>query len=161
VPPVPSVPSEEQQAQVTKEDEEVARRALAERMTKKHPTRPAPRWFDAGEVALVAACAAALEGDAEAKLVAQRDAIAGAFAASKDGPPTVRFVWEKLDHFLDHVEHGRRRRLADERDVRRTLERQRPRERTRAAPPTPTPDDVCLELDKLFGPRWRHGHASR
>jgi hypothetical protein len=156
----PPAPSEEQQAQVTKEDEDVARRALADRMTRKHPTRPAPRWFDASEVSLVAACAAALEGDAEAKMVAQRDAIAGAFAASKDGPPTVRFIWEKLDHFLDHVERGRRRRLADEREAGRLFERQQPKERTRAAGSTPIPDDVRLELEKLFGPGWGHSRAS-
>ena len=51
---------------------------------------------------MVAARAAAVGGDAETKMQAQRDAIAGAFVASKDGPPTVRFIWEKLDHFLDH-----------------------------------------------------------
>jgi hypothetical protein len=160
-PPAPPAPSEEQQAQVTKEDEEVARRALAERMTRKHPTRPAPRWFDASEVALVAACAAALEGDAEAKMLAQRDAIAGAFAASKDGPPTVRFIWEKLDHFLDHVDRGRRRRVALEREARRTVERERPVERTRVAALAPMPDSVLADLEKLFGPGWRRSHAPR
>lgn len=154
-PPLPPARPEEQQAQVTKEDEEVARRALAERMTRKHPTRTAPRWFDASEVALVAACAAALEGDAEAKMIALRDAIAGAFAASKHGPPTVRFIWEKLDHFLDHVERGRRRRRAEEREARRVVECQQPKERTRAAALTPMPDDVRLELEKLFGPGRR------
>jgi hypothetical protein len=75
-------------------------------MKRKHPTRSAPRWFDAGELATVSACSAALEGDAEAKLTAHRDAIAGAFLASRDGPPTVHFIWSKLDHFFDHVERG-------------------------------------------------------
>jgi hypothetical protein len=61
-------------------------------VVKKHPTRASPRWFDAAEVAMVAACAAALEGDVNAKKTAQRDAIAGAFLVSKNGPPTVRFI---------------------------------------------------------------------
>ncbi|MGH7439847.1 MAG: hypothetical protein ACRENE_29515, partial [Polyangiaceae bacterium] len=64
---------------------------------------------------MVAVCAAALEGDAKTAMLAQRDAIAGAFLASKDGPPTVRFIWGTFDHFLDHVERGRRRRIAEER----------------------------------------------
>jgi hypothetical protein len=110
--------TEEQQVEVTKEDQEVARKALAERMERKHPSRPAPRWFDARELVMVAACAAAVGGDTATKMEAQRDAIAGAFVASKDGPPTVRFIWEKLDHFFDHVDRGRRRRLADEREAR-------------------------------------------
>jgi hypothetical protein len=40
---------------------------------------------------------------------AQREAIAAAFCASKDGPPTARFIWERLEHFLDHVERGRKK----------------------------------------------------
>jgi hypothetical protein len=88
-------------------------------------------WSDA--VAMVAACAAALGGDAEAKMLAQRDAIAGAFVVSKDGPPTVRFIWEKLDHFLDHVERGRRRRLTRERAAgRRAAEEAAPPKRSRS-----------------------------
>jgi hypothetical protein len=42
--------------------------------------------------------------------LAHGDAIAGAFIASKDGAPTARFIWEKLDHSFDRVERGRRRR---------------------------------------------------
>jgi hypothetical protein len=151
VPPAPP-PPEEQQVEVTKADEDIACRALAERMAKKHPMRPAPRWFDVGDVAMVAACAAALGGDAEAKMTAQRDAIAGAFLVSKDGPPTVRFIWEKLDHFLDHVDRGHRRRLAEERAMHRITP---PAPRARPVAPTPMPDDIAAELEKLFGPRWR------
>jgi hypothetical protein len=65
----------------------------------------------------------------------------------------------KVDHFLDHVERGRRRRLAAEREARGALDR--PAERTRLAAPTPIPDDVRLELEKPFGPGWRHSHALR
>lgn len=151
---------EEEQARATRDDEAVARRALAERMTKKHPTHPPPRWFDAEEVAMVAACTAMLEGGPEAKMSAHRDAMANAFVASKEGPPTVRFIWQKPDHFLDHVERGRRLRLARERAG-------APRPRTKAQPsrarleaPKPIPDDVPIELEKLFGPGWRKGHLS-
>ena len=48
----------EQPLQGTKDDEEIARRALTERMRRKHPARPAPRWFDRGELAMVSACSA-------------------------------------------------------------------------------------------------------
>jgi hypothetical protein len=152
----PPRPAEEQQVEVTKEDEEIARKALAARMERKHPTRPAPRWFDARELAMVAACAAAVGGDAEAKRLAQSDAIAGAFTASKEGPPTVRFIWEKLDHFLDHVERGRRRRLAEERNARMRAEPERSAPRPMRAPPVAIPyEQMASDLEKLFGADWR------
>jgi hypothetical protein len=71
----------------------------------------------------------------------------------------VRFIWEKLDHFLDHVERGRRRRLALEREARRAVERDRPQERTRVAALAPMPDSALADLEKLFGPGWRHSDA--
>jgi hypothetical protein len=157
-PSTPSRAPEEQQVEVAKEDVDIARLALAERMAKKHPTRLAPRWFEAGEVAMVAACVAALAGDAEAKMIAQRDAIAGAFLLSMERPPTVRFIWEKLDHFLDHLERGRRRRLAEERAAARSMAEDAPQ-------PTPAryavPDDVLVELQNLFGAGWVKSHVSR
>jgi len=147
--------AEEQQVEVTKEDQEVARKALAERMERKHPNRPAARWFDARELVLVAACAAAVGGNGEAKMLAQRDAIAGAFLASKDGPPTVRFIWEKLDHFLDHVERGRRRRLAEERAARhRANPALSPREAPIPSPPVPR-EQITADLERIFGTAWR------
>ncbi len=100
---------EEEQPKVTKEDREIARWALAERMKRKHPKRPAPRWFDQSDVAMVALCSAAIEGPREAKEQAHREAIAGAFEASKAGPPTARFIWGKLDHFLEHLERGHKK----------------------------------------------------
>jgi hypothetical protein len=153
----PPRPAEEKQVEVTKEDEEIARKALRARMDRKHPTRPAPRWFDARELAMVAACVATVGGDAEAKRLAQSDAISGAFTASKDGPPTVRFIWEKLDHFLDHVERGRQRRLAEERNarMRAAAERSAPRPiRAPAAPSIPY-EQMAADLEKLFGADWR------
>lgn len=149
--------AEQEQVDVTKEEQEIARSALAERMTRKHPARPAPRWFDARELAMVAACAAAVAGDAEAKMQAQRDAIAGAFIASKDGPPTVRFVWEKLDHFFDHVDRGRRRRLADERDARSRAQRDAapPRGVVRLPTATIPLEQMDADLERIFGPGWR------
>jgi hypothetical protein len=126
-------------------------------MKRKHPTRSAPRWFDAGELATVSACCAAREGDAEAKLTAHCDAIAGAFLASRDGPPTVRFIWSKLDHFFDHVERGRRKRAEDER-------RARPQGTQRseglpgsmlASSPTIPRQQMAADLERIFGPGWR------
>jgi hypothetical protein len=100
---------QEEQAIVTREDREVARWALRERMKRKHPRQPPPRWFDRSDVDMVARCSAAVEGDRAAKEQALREAIAGAFCASKEGPPTARFIWEKLEHFFEHVERGRRK----------------------------------------------------
>jgi len=97
---------QEEQPRVCKEDREIARWALGERMKHKHPKRIPPRWFDRHDVEMVARCVAAVEGDRAAKEQAQREAIAGAFCASRDGPPTARFVWEKLEHFFEHVERG-------------------------------------------------------
>jgi hypothetical protein len=156
----PNDVKEEQAAPVTEEDRDLARIALGERMTRKHPTRPAPRYFDAGDVTLVAACASALEGDRGAKMLALRDAIGGAFLASKEGLPTVRFIWGKLEHFLDHVERGRRRRLADERDERLRASNNCA---SHAASPQSAPSaewavshaQMKADLERLFGPGWR------
>jgi hypothetical protein len=149
--------TEEQQGEVAKEDHEIARKALAERMARKHPSRPTPRWFDARELLMVASCTAAVGGDTEAKMLAQRDAIAGAFVASKDGAPTVRFIWEKLDHFLDHLERGRRRRLADERETRLLARRDAsPPARAALAPFATIPrEQMDADLERLFGAGWR------
>ncbi len=147
--------TEEQKVDDTKEDEGIARKALAARMERKHPKRPAPRWFDAGELAMVAACAAALEGDGDAKMLAQRDAISGAFLVSKDGPPTVRFIWEKLDHFLDHVGRGRRRRLADERAARLRANPEPPPHVARVPSLGVPSEQIHADLERLFGPGWR------
>jgi hypothetical protein len=145
---------EEQQCEATKEDEEIARRALVERMAKKHPTRAPPRWFDAREVAMVAACTTVLGGSAEEKTIAQRDAIAGAFIVSKDGPPTVRFIWEKLDHFLDHLERGRRGRLAKERDARYRAQSDEGAQSLRVTRvPAIAPAQMRADIERLFGSR--------
>jgi hypothetical protein len=157
----PPTAAEEEQPIITKEDRELARIALAERMKRKHPKRLPPRWFDRADVELVAACAAAVDGDREAKLEALRDSIQGAFCASKDGPPTSRFIWGTLDHFLEHVERGRRKRLANERDARAAS---RAAEVPRPSPIAPTPAipqaQMEADLAVLFGPDWRT-HVSK
>ena len=108
----------------------------------------------------MAACASALEGDRGAKMLALRDAIGGAFLASKDGPPTVRFIWGKLEHFFDHVERGRRRRLADERHERLCAP-------DNGASHAPSPQSapaaesavshaqMKADIERLFGRGWR------
>jgi hypothetical protein len=153
----PTVVAEEQKLEVTEEDREVARVALVERMARKHPTRAAPRWFDPDEVALVASCASAHGGDRDAKTRGLRDAIGNAFAVSKDGPPTVRFIWGKLDHFLDHVERGRRRRLAEERNARMRADTHGAERALRPAlAPSPRVphEQMATDLERLFGPGW-------
>jgi hypothetical protein len=158
--PPSAASAEEQQAfAVAPEDQEIARQGLAERMKRKHPLRPTPGWFDAAEISLVAACATAMGGDAEAKLLAQRDAITGAFFASRNGPPTVRFIWGNLDHFLDHVERGRRERLADERNARiRCCEARTPHssaQHPRVGFAEIPRAQMTADLEKLFGHAWR------
>lgn len=147
--PAPS--AEQEQPRVTSEDRELARLALAERMKRKHPKRPPPKWFDRGDVEMVAVCAAAVDGARDAKAEALRDAISGAFCASKDAP-TSRFIWEKIEHFLDHVERGRRRRLAAEWSA-------APRVDARTPVHVPgggvEPTEMAADLERLFGADWR------
>jgi hypothetical protein len=121
-------PAQEEQLLVTSEDREVARVALSDRMKRKHPKRPAPRWYDSADVEMVARCTASVDGDRVAKLTANRQAISGAFGASKRGAPTVRFIWGKLEHFLEHVDRGGRRPSAH------TVEGQRPADENPTAP---------------------------
>jgi Helix-turn-helix domain len=153
---------EQQRIEVGAEDREVARRALEERMQRKHPTRPAPRWFDAGELALVVACSSAIEGNDETKVQAHREAIVGAFLVSKDGPPTVRFIWGKLDHFLDHVERGRRKLRAE-----RASKLRSDREVIAAtrvigtSAPAISHEQMTADIERLFGPGWRTPHVPR
>jgi hypothetical protein len=125
---------EEEQPIVSKEDREIARWALAERMKRKHPKRPPPRWYDRGDIDMVARCTATIEGNRTAKEQAQREAIIGAFGTSKDGPPTARFIWEKLEHFLEHVERGRRKLRSEARDAQRLREREADERARRAWP---------------------------
>jgi hypothetical protein len=152
----PPPAEEQQQVEFAEDDKETARVALGERMARKYPTRRAPRWFDAGDVAMVAACSSALEGDREAKLQAHHEAIVGAFCASRNGAPTVRFVWGKLDHFFDHLERGRRK-LRAEREAQLRAEREvEPTQRvTRVAAPWIPPAQVQADLERVFGPGWR------
>jgi hypothetical protein len=158
VPATRAAPLEEEQPIVTAEDRELARIALAERMKRKHPKRPPPRWFDRADVEMVAACAAAADGDRDAKLQALRDSIVGAFGVSKDGAPTSRFIWAKLEHFLEHVELGRCRRCAQERNA-------RPRMESAPAPPAAgsaiPPAQMSADLQRLFGSEWRVTNVPR
>jgi hypothetical protein len=74
----------------------------------------------------------------------------------------VRFIWEKHDHFLDHVERGRRRRLAEERATPLATEAAGPpHSRERIAALLPMPNEVIAELDRLFGPGWGKTHVPR
>jgi hypothetical protein len=152
---------EEEQPEVTREDREIARLALQERMRRKDPTRPPPRWFDASDVAMVAACTATIEGDREQKLRVHRDAIAGAFRSSKTGPPAARFIWGRLEHFREHVERGRRMAEADARAKVReasatSLRRDgRTSQAGALAAPTLSVEQMLAGTERLFGRRRR------
>jgi hypothetical protein len=167
--PAMAMRDEEEQPIVCKEDREIARWALAERMKRKHPKRPPPRWFDRIDIEMVARCTATIEGDRSAKEQAQREAITGAFCASKDGPPTARFIWERLEHFLEHVERGRRklrseaaldvkRHLADQRIARMAVEGALGDDAActeQVHTPRVPREQMSADLEKLFGPSWR------
>jgi hypothetical protein len=141
---------EEEQPTVSKEDREVARWALAERMKRKHPKRPPPRWFDRGDIEMVARCTATVDGDRAAKEQAHREAITGAFCASKDGPPTARFIWDRLEHFLEHVERGRKK-LRNE----AALDALRHPAEQRIATTRVPRERMSADLERLFGPGWK------
>jgi hypothetical protein len=100
---------------VTNEDRAVATVAVAECFRHRWPDRAPPRDFDPAAVECVARCAAAAGGDAQSKLQALRDALAGALRSSKQ-PPTVRYVWGAPRYFRAHLRCGREMRLARERE---------------------------------------------
>ena len=126
------------------DDLAIARIALAEHFQRRYPERPAPCLFDERDLQSVARCAAATRGDRETKLRTLRDAIDGAFRTSARAP-TVRFVWEKLEHFFEHAERGRRARAQVVASVRPAPE-----------PGVPIPAaQIEADLVKLFGPSWR------
>jgi len=131
--------------EITEEDRQTARTALTEHFQRRYPGRPAPRFFDDRDVEHVARCVAATEGDRETKLRSQRDAIEGAFRASRRAP-TVRYVWEKLEHFFEHAERGRRPPAGEE--------------RKQVAPAPQSVECVPVEqleadLVRLFGASWK------
>jgi hypothetical protein len=66
-----------------------------------------PSSFGPDEVALVIECTRGCDGDWDEKRVMHRHAVRGAFLVSRGGPPTARFVWGRMDHFLAHVARGR------------------------------------------------------
>jgi DNA-binding MarR family transcriptional regulator len=122
-------------------DRQTAREALAELVAKKYPRRPTPRVFDATALALATACSSSIEGGHEQKLAALRFAIAGAWTVS-DGPPSARFIFGALEHFVDHVERGQGRARALER-----VAHSPPRE----AVAKPLELDERAELDDVLG----------
>jgi hypothetical protein len=137
------------------EDQAVARVALGEHFERRCPGRRAPRVFDDTDVERVARCAAAVEGDEETKLRTLRDAIEGAFRASNRAP-TVRFIWERLEHFLAHAERGQRARARKEPAA--VAVSTRVPAGVRAPLPAEghlTPARMDADLEKVFGPNWR------
>jgi biotin operon repressor len=91
------------------EDVRVARAALAYVSEKKHGCiRPgALRVADANQLALVGSRVAmlAVEGEA-AKLELMRAAVDAAFARSKHGSPSLRYIFANPEHFAEHARKG-------------------------------------------------------
>ena len=90
-----------------------------------------------------------------AKLRGLLDAIDGAFAVSKAGPPTIRFIWGTLEHFFDHVEHGRRDRILREHSVRREAAEKSARTSTAEVAGTLQLEQMATDLERVFGAAWR------
>ena len=140
---------------------EIALDALAAYFRRRHPGMAPVRTFDAQDVDAVARCAGSVTGDREAKLRALLDSVEGAFLASPR-PPTVRFVWGRIEHFLVHAERGRRLRLRREHDA---SDAKRSAHATSTAHAAAAPDarsqggipreQLQADLVRLFGPTWR------
>ncbi len=133
-------------------DRDVAREALGVLRERRFGRRVG--LFDTKVVAMVAACASAIDGDRETKLRAQRDAIEHAFAVSRS-TPTPSFVWGSIDHFLNHETHGRRARVEAERAGARQAraaeaERSRARERSRLEREACAPPPEVLQFMAEF-----------
>jgi hypothetical protein len=105
--PPPPTPVQAAPVGETPSDTEVAQEALATLYRLRHPSSPEPAPFRPDEVALVVARTRSCAGDADAKRALHRDAMRGAFLVSRGGPPTVRFVWGRMEHFLAHAARGR------------------------------------------------------
>jgi hypothetical protein len=140
---------------ITDEDRHLARAALAECFRRQHPHSAPPRIFDDADVDRVAFCAAAIDGDAQSKLQALRDAIAGATRTSKRSPPTVRYIWGRIEHFVRHAERGRRMREAPGESTKSPPERTATSEVSSAPHAGPSSAQMEADLVKLFGPTWR------
>jgi hypothetical protein len=141
---------------VTDGDRAVARAALAECFRLQHPASAPPRCFDDADVEQVAFCAAAIDGDAQSKLQALQDSLTGALRRSKATPPTVRYIWGRIEHFLRHAERGRRIRSAAERQAQASVESPTVARNTSAEPQSAlSRAQMAADLAKLFGPTWR------
>lgn len=133
--------TEEEQA--ASEGGEIAREALAARFARKHPDARAPRYFDAADLAVVVQVARQLDGSRASKSQTMRDAVDGAWAASKGRAPTVRFIFGSFEWFLEHVERGRAARIAAAARLANTA-------RQRALPepeiPRATPEEIAAAI---------------
>jgi hypothetical protein len=111
--------AEQKQPRVTTLDREVAHQALVDRLQRMYPNGPATTCVDANDIDLAAACSATIGGDRAEKLSALGEATAGAFRVSKPGPPRVRFIFGRLEHFREHVDRERRWRDNEAREKER------------------------------------------
>jgi hypothetical protein len=109
------------------------------------PNRPPPRWFDARELVMVAACAAAIGGSGTAGRHHRR--VRGLEERAAHGQLCLGEA-----HFFDHGDRGRRRRLADEREA-----RMRARQNVRPPPVALLPfagiprAHMDADLERVFG----------
>jgi hypothetical protein len=82
--------------------------ALALRFARACPDVAPPAW-DPATIARVVSCLESLPPAERAQ--ASRDAVDGAFANSKSGPPSPIYVWGNVEHFVRHWQRGRALRL--------------------------------------------------
>ncbi|HEY3820257.1 MAG TPA: hypothetical protein VGL81_23995 [Polyangiaceae bacterium] len=143
---------------IAEADRAAARVVLAECFQLQHPHFTPPRLLDEADVERVAFCAAAIDGDPPSKLQALRDSLAGAARASRrsnGSPPTVRYIWGRLEHFLRHAERGRSLRSMAERQTCLPMAPQAPGVAPAAPHVGPSRSQMEADLAKLFGSTWR------
>ena len=92
---------------------------------------------------MVVQVARQLDGSRASKSQTMRDAVDGAWAASKGRAPTVRFIFGSFEWFLEHVERGRAARIAAAARLANTA-------RQRALPepeiPRATPEEIAAAI---------------
>jgi hypothetical protein len=131
-------PKEEILFEVTRDDREIAKEALTLRALRKTPRQTPPSWWDNAIIELVALRVAQTTGSREEKLDMQKHALLGAWLVSRERAPTVRFIWAEQEHFLEHVESGRKKAHNDAWFA-RTRAKARPSDEAHSSPALASP----------------------
>jgi hypothetical protein len=113
-PPAPAPAPEEKKADRSRGAERsTAERAIAYRFAKLCPGRAPQRYTNVRDLEIVEPIARELTGSQEEQDQTMRDAVDGAWARSRIGPPRLKYIFGSLEDFYGHAAEGfARRRLA-------------------------------------------------